>query len=119
LAENALSANCIQGQLMIVLGSKIKILRPLSVRFNIVPYILYMHRSLPSMAPRHTVHTRTAILGSLRYTTAMDGGSAGNAGSNYLPVHPVHTRTAILGSLRYTVHPVHKKGGHVNRVHMP
>jgi len=49
------------------------------------------------------------VAGSLRYTTTMDGGSAGNAGSNYLSVHPVHTRTAILGSLRYTVHPVHKK----------
>ena len=36
-----------------------------------IPYILYIRHSLPSMAPRHTVHPwhrRTAFHGSLRHT---------------------------------------------------
>jgi len=44
----------------------------------------YIRRSLPSMAPQHTVHPvhgSTTIPGSLLHTTAMDGGSADNAGA--------------------------------------
>jgi len=39
---------------------------------------------------------RTAIHGSLRYTTTKDGGSADIARSKYLSVLPVHKKAALL-----------------------
>ena len=48
------------------------------------------------------IHKSTAILGSLRYTTAMDGGSAEIAGANFCPYILGHKkRPAKAGLLEY------------------
>jgi len=52
---------------------------PISCRINAGAFIEVQNPSV------QTKHTRTAILGSLRYTTAMDGGSAEIAGANTCP----------------------------------